>query len=149
MTPKVKFRPAADADTSFLFSTFLKSYKENNEWTRDLSDAVFFDNQKIVWGKILAKAQTLIACSPDDDDQIFGYITYSNFNGVLCVHWWYTKFTFRKFGIGTVLLNEAKRIVGAQDDAFTILTHSSYSFRYLRKKLHLQFIPYLLEEVLK
>ena len=60
----------------------------------------------IILKKILTNCTLLVACDPEDPDVIWGYVAFDPKDPVL--HFVYVKGAFRRMGIGTRLLNEAR-----------------------------------------
>ena len=60
----------------------------------------------IILKKILTNCTLLVACDPEDPDVIWGYVAFDQVDPVL--HFVYVKGAFRRMGIGTRLLNEAR-----------------------------------------
>ena len=60
----------------------------------------------IILKKILTNCSLLVACDPEDTDVIWGYVAFDQVDPVL--HFVYVKGAFRRMGIGTRLLNEAR-----------------------------------------
>ena len=60
----------------------------------------------IILKKILTNCTLLVACDPEDTDVIWGYVAFDQVDPVL--HFVYVKGAFRRMGIGTRLLNEAR-----------------------------------------
>ena len=60
----------------------------------------------IILKKILTNCSLLVACDTEDTDVIWGYVAFDQVDPVL--HFVYVKGAFRRMGIGTRLLNEAR-----------------------------------------
>jgi len=75
----------------------------------------------IILKKILTNCTLLVACDPEDPDVIWGYVAFDQVDPVL--HFVYVKGAFRRMGIGTRLLNEARLML---DDP-VIVSHRTES----------------------
>lgn len=104
---QVHIRPATEADISFLFNSWLKSYKASPA-VKSVPGAVYFDAQHKVLEQIFKRSQVLVACAPTDHNQIFGYCCTEIVDGVNILHYAYTKEAFRRMGLQALLLEEAK-----------------------------------------
>ncbi len=101
----VGLRDATPEDESFIFSSWLVSFRENGDWPRRISKGRYFAEHKITVMKLLAVSSTLVACNPDKPGQILGYVVHQGRN---ILHWLYVKEPFRRDGLATRLLTEAQ-----------------------------------------
>lgn len=108
MTP-VAYRLARESDQAFLMDSWLRSCKHSrfigpipmDEYAACMSR----------WVTAILKrpgVEVLIACNPEDDDQIFGFICHEQGFRLPLVHFTYVKQPFRKFGIARGLFGAAK-----------------------------------------
>ncbi len=99
---------------------------------------------------LLKRASCLVACAPDYQEQIFGYVIYEapgDRIGVPVLHWTFVKGPFKRNGIGTRLMAEAG-FTKTQPFLFTHLSNSDL-VHGLRKKWPLgKYNPYLLFSLL-
>lgn len=99
------YRAAEENDYNFVLSTWLKSYRQNNESARHIKPQIYFANHKRFIDRILDDSQCIIACNPEEPTQIFGYGVFEEAaDQVALVHCIYVKLTYRRLGIGTDLL---------------------------------------------
>lgn len=91
----------SDTDESFVFNSWLKSFKDSAMMT-GVSSTIYFKEMHDVIKSIISDPNTsiIIACSNDDDETIFGYAVGQAVGAALILHWVYVKHTFRNFGIG-------------------------------------------------
>jgi len=91
----------AKADESFIYSSWLKSFRDAPA-VSGVSNTVYFKCHHDLVEAILndPSVSTHIACAPDDDSQIFGYIVGS----VGVCHWVYVKHPLRTVGIAKELM---------------------------------------------
>tara|TARA_R110000868_G_scaffold148576_1_gene370549 strand:+ start:412 stop:708 length:297 start_codon:yes stop_codon:yes gene_type:complete len=61
---------------------------------------------------LLSKPTTLviIACDPNDDKTIYGYIVAELDQAAMILHWVYTKHSFRNFGMAKAMLAEIQTV---------------------------------------
>jgi len=120
MKHKVTLRPACDADRGFILNSWVRSYAkravagipQSRIGPPRTDPDVYMDGQNRVSEVILGRSTATVACSCDDDDQIFGYIVYELPD---TLHYIYVKVPFRRLGIGRLLvsssgLGESKRV---------------------------------------
>ena len=102
---KVRFADAADVP--FIFSSWLRSYRETRA-AKLVGNAQYYEGQHAVIEGILQRPNIVveIACDEHDPSTIFGYIVHEVSKEPL-VHWLYVKLPFRNFGIGQSLLQGA------------------------------------------
>lgn len=100
----IKFRPATSEDTGFVFSSWLKSYR-NAPQSRLMLNNIYFQNQHDIIEDILKKSVVMIAVNEQDPSQIFGYIVYEKPS---MLHYVYVKYTYRKMGIARLLFQHAE-----------------------------------------
>lgn len=100
------FRPAKPEDQAFLYNSWLKAYR-NSKITREWPNDVYYPAQTEAITKILFTAGTILACSAEDPNQIFGYIVSQKIEGTQVVHFLYVKHLYRRLGIAKALLKRA------------------------------------------
>lgn len=101
----LRVRPATDQDISFIFNSWLKSFRDSGVLSRSVPNTIYFQNHHKILQKILKRSQANIACNPQDPSQIYGYIVGEYIEGIFILHYVYVKHSFRKMGIGKELLN--------------------------------------------
>lgn len=136
----VLIRAADDRDSSFIYSTWLKSYSGQNKGTPKRVTHEF-EERKILG--LLAKSITLVAVgdSQSSSGDIYGFICGKRLpDGQLLIHYSYTKAPFRRFGIARGLLDAFDYNPGE------LITHSykGYIMKDLRRSgFSLLYVPYL------
>lgn len=133
---EIKIRKAIPNDLDFITASWLNSAYDTQK--RDLKKDVFFPNHNRMIKERLPFMKCLVACNPEDEDQIYGYIVY-NRPGIL--HFGYTKSYYRRFGVFARLLAEA-----TIQPPITV-THKAPSYKILEGKYSFMFNPYLFIEV--
>ncbi len=130
-------RKAKAGDIEFIYATWLRSYKHDSPLTKYTKRELFFDQHQKILDTILSNdgVQTCIACDPEDEDLIFGYITFEP----KIIHFIYVKYAFRKRGIATKLLEQILNIEQCE------ASHLTYSLLDLwtAGKIKIEFNPYL------
>lgn len=117
----ILIRDARPGDLSFVFSSWLRSYRETRN-AKVLDNRTYYAGQHRIIEKVIERAHVLVATSQDDSDQILGYIIYEHINDDkdLVVHWLYTKLPFRNYSIAKQLL---QTVVGISKADKVIITH--------------------------
>lgn len=127
-------RPAKEEDLPFVFQTWLRSFRQ--EMPKRCPSEIFYREHQKLLNRILEGSKTIVACSPNDSDQIFGYVTFEE-TSPATVHFTYVKKLFSKLGIGTALLLDASK--GSKTIHYT---HHTPAVNHL--KFELIHNPYLL-----
>lgn len=96
-------RPAIPGDTNFLINSWV-SEARHAPAARFVRDSEYFVDQRQLVLDLLRTSETLVACSPDEEDHIFGYIV---FGPGPVVSWVYVKSAYRRIGLADVLLAAA------------------------------------------
>ena len=90
-------------DRNFVFQSWINSYR-NSDRAGVLPDHVFYPLHKIVINQLLARGMKItMAVSPDDRDQILGYIAYEP----SVLHFVFLKDFVRRQGAASLLLASA------------------------------------------
>lgn len=111
-----------------------------------MSNDTFFLHHKSIVADILESPRTHITliCSDSDQDQLFGYVVAQKFGDSTVVHFVYTKYNYRKFG----LMSEVCKALGYLNPTSTnFITHLPRNYHSYKSKYNLEFNPYLLEEI--
>lgn len=133
----ISFRRARLEDGNFVFSSWLKSYR-GSDFAKHMTNDVYYGHHKSIVAALIAKSIILVACNPEDENQVFGYIVFEHERGCL-VHWLYVKYTYRKLGVANALIGQLPNGSGG-----ITLTHIGRSFQELKAKYNLEYNPYLL-----
>jgi GNAT superfamily N-acetyltransferase len=128
-------RAATDKDIAFIYSTWLKSYKDDSSMAANVRKSVFFDEYKYVIDHILLRAKVRIVCLEDQPNVILSYsVTESGI-----IHYLFTKEAFRGLGIIKALLQHLHLGDKVQ---YTHRTHSIYPI--LLKHKEYDYNPFVL-----
>ena len=134
-------RKALPEDISFIYSSWLKSFRYGATANKLVRTDIFFTNYREVLDSILARSLTLVACLPDSPEVILGYMVYEED----IIHYCFIKHSFRRLGIASRLLEQT----GLKDSEFKV-THRTNELSkildslILVKGLKLEYNPFLL-----
>jgi GNAT superfamily N-acetyltransferase len=140
----IRVRPMAKADESFIYHSWLKSYRDSPT-VRSIPNTIYFARHHDIIERLFNDPATVvnIACNPEDENQIYGYIVGGKWTGVDAsgpvIHWIYVKHPFRGAGIGGTL---EKLLVA--DAANVVFTHRVKQMDRLLKDKAYTYNPYLL-----
>lgn len=138
MSVKVLLRAATQMDVEFIFSSWLKSYR-NTPQSSLLTNPTYFTEQHRLIEKLLRVSQVLVASSSEDSSQILGWACASDVENCFCLHYVYVKHTFRKLGIARMLINAFK-----EANSPGVYTHHTKVMPFIAPKFNLLYHPYIL-----
>lgn len=98
-------RPANGQDVSFIYATWLNSYRSDSQIGLSCRTTIFYSAYNRILDHILDSdnSQTLVACLPDDPNVILGYLVFERDR----IHYVFVKEVFRKTGIARSLIQAA------------------------------------------
>lgn len=134
-----KVRPAKQEDIPFILNSWLKRYRDAIS-VRLVTDRVYYEKQHQVIRAILGKVGLgiFVACSQEDEDQIYGYVVGETLSDKwLIIHWVYVKGPFRRFGIAKDLM---KRVLGGFEEIH--YSHKTHLIEFLDKEKKWKYNPY-------
>lgn len=139
MTTPVKLREIREADVSFIFNSWLRSFRDSPAVVA-VPNSIYYGRHHKVISDILESSysQVLVACDPDDDDKLYGYVVAEFFPDVNVIHWVYCKQPWRRKHIGTALVEQ---ILGDSE----LPVQYSHFTRFLKKidpKIKMTYNPY-------
>lgn len=136
----VKYRNLKLNDINFIYSTWLKSYRQS-PWAESMSNDIFFSQHKVLIDSIIARptASVIVICNPEDEEQVYGYLVSEANLSIL--HFAYIKYNYRKLGMMKSLLGQ---LGCSTTPSVTFITHLPRRFDMLKTKFNLQYNPYLL-----
>jgi hypothetical protein len=128
-------RPFRDEDIPFVFSSWLKSYRDSPA-VRSVPNTNYYAGQHSLIEGLLQQpnAVILVACDPNDPSAIFGYMVAQTDPAVF--HFFYTKHAFRGWGIAKTLASALPQV--------TAFTHRVKNIDELVGSRTLVFDPYIL-----
>jgi hypothetical protein len=136
---KVHVRKAGEGDAHFILNSWLKSFR-NSHFAKSINSTVYFNEHHKVVRRLIKRSTILIACNPEDHNQIYGYLVLEKVDGVLTLHFAYTKQVFRKLGIQRQLLALVNH--DFQNDS-ALYSHDTKMGRELAAKFNLVYHPYV------
>lgn len=132
-------RPMRESDLPLIINSWLLSCHRPFSHGQD-----FFDCHTPVVRHLLSTARVLVACDPNSEDTIQGWICFDQRpDGVAVVHFVYTKFVFQRNGIATTLLGEAMKMVNPangpvannKQPVLVACSHINADFKAYKEKL--------------
>lgn len=133
----IETRPAEKPDLAFIFSSWLKSFRES-EFAKGIPTSLYYREHHRLIERLLERAQVLVACNPESPSQIYGWICFER-SRARVIHYVYVKQPFRELGIAKRLLEAAL----AGEEGF-FYTHLGITDGKLKERA--VYSPYLLLE---
>ena len=108
MTLPIAMRPATNLDLPFVFDNWRKSFRDS-DFAFTLTGDVYFGLQKAKMQSALESGIAIVACSPDDHDDLIGFIVSDTRpDSITVVHYLYVKWQYRKRGVAKQMLAHIK-----------------------------------------
>lgn len=133
----IKIRKAISEDASFIFNSWLKSYRKS-AFANIVCSTVYFSEHHKVIEKLLQSCDVYVACNVEDPSQLYGYVVSEKKDGVDIIHYVYVKHTFRKLGIAKTLY---KRI--RDNNSACIYTHHTQWAERIAPRFSMVYSPYV------
>lgn len=130
-------REAKGKDLSFIYSTWVNSYRYGSSLGKSCRNSIFFPEYNRIVDAILEKPRTkiLVATTPEDPDTILGYLVHDPD----VIHYVFVKEVFRKMGIARSLFHQSGRASAA------VITHRTFEMdEILKKHPDLIYNPFIL-----
>lgn len=134
----VRIRPATESDVSFIFDSWLRSYRGSKS-TWGIRNPVYYGSQHRLIEGLVRRCQVLVACNHEDASQLYGYVVAEHIDGCLVVHFAYTKEAYRMLGIAAALLEQYK----FNKSKPTFYTHRTAVVERMERRIPLVYNPYL------
>lgn len=139
---QVKIRPAKESDISFIFNSWLQSFRDSPT-VRGIPNTLYYKEQHRLIEDLLKRdtCRVILAVNEKDEEQIFGYIIFETYgeNLPLVMHWIYVKHPFRNFKIGSQLIEECHKTA---PNIVTYSHKSKLSDKLMKNRQHYIYNPY-------
>jgi len=141
---RITFREATQDDYNFIYSSWLKSYR-NSIVTREMPNDIFFKEQQEVISSLLGDSTVILACDKNDTTNIIGYIVVAKVQGLFVLHFLYVKHTYRRLGIANILMHVFKDNFKDNKCCFT---HQTYTGNMMNVKYKFAYNPFMINHQL-
>lgn len=125
-------------DIPFIFNSWLVSYRHSLH-VKNIGNTVYFGEHHKVLERLFKRCDARIACNPDDQNQIYGYVVFERITGTLVVHYCYVKQPYRRLGVCHQLLTAAGR---NKEEPF-VYTHETFLGNKLSGRFRAMYNPYV------
>ena len=119
-----------EQDVSYVHSSFLKSYHQHSIM-KFVPNTIYYKNQEEIIHYLTKNANTLIACFPEDPEEIMGYIIYEIVSDMLVLHWIQVKGIHMHMQLATKIINS----ICPKDNCSIIATHITFDYERLKTKI--------------
>lgn len=120
-------------DAAFVISSYLKSQRYIHP-NQEMRDTIYYQTFKPIAEDMVKNSKILLATNPEDEWQIFGWLSYDQKPIVL--NYIYVKHPYRGAKIATQLYKQVNPA-----NVPMIATHSGLYIEGLKKKFNLYFVP--------
>jgi hypothetical protein len=135
----LRIRDAEVEDVNFIFNSWLKSFRAGT-MCRDVESTIYFSEHHKLIEKLVRRGTTRVVCADNDPATIIGWACYERIDGILVVHYAYTKHTFRALGVQRKLIEELQ----TDFKLASIYTHQTLLAKRLATKYNMIYHPYIL-----
>lgn len=137
MAVEIFVRSADGNDINFIKNSWEKSFEKT---MKAVPREIYHRGQQKLMNQLMAKASCYVACSPEDNNQIFGWMLFEKIKDIGILHYIYVKHPYRRYGIGKSLYNCLDR----NDQYPCIASHKTLYLEYIQDKWNLTYNPYIL-----
>lgn len=134
----IHFRAATQEDVGFIFNSWLKSFR-NSMHAKFISNTIYYTEHHKLVERLLKENKVVVACNPEDPNQLYGYICASEVEGFFVCHYVYVKQTYRNMGLGKELLAQFNH----EPTKAGLYTHHTRIADRLAPRYNLVYHPYL------
>lgn len=134
----IRIRKATEEDISFIFNSWLKSYRDST-FAKSITNTIYFNEHHKLIEDLLKECNVLIACNDENPGDIYGYSVSEVVQGFFVLHFVYVKHTFRQLGIGRSLVENA----GVDFKKASLCTHITKYGERLAEKFNMVHSPYV------
>lgn len=138
-TDDIKVRAFREADIPLVMDSWMETYRSAPD-VRLVPNEVYFPTQRRVIRALMARCRLAVACDPNDEDQVYGWVAWEERERDVVIHYTYTKGIFRRMGVARRLWQVANP--SGKDVVATHLGPSSWELKQAGKRFW--FRPFLL-----
>lgn len=122
-------RKSTKDDESFIYSSFLKSFRDSYP-IKFVPNSLYFKPQSDIIEFLLSTAECLVACFPEDPEQIIGWCLFQPLSDTVAVHYLYIKNQHRNLHMG---LDVIKEVIG--EAKLIVASHMCDNYDKLKYKI--------------
>lgn len=142
------FRERNADDRNFIIASWMRGFRNASSWAHKIPSEVYSIRHEQLVKRLLNDSHSIVACSPDDPNQIFGFAIYQpSIESVSIIHWIYVKQMYRKLGIGNEIFREVLMRSGHDLKLPVAASHETRALDWAANKFNVIYNPYLAFEV--
>ena len=103
-TWRIRNRDPNAGDDSFIYDSWLDSYAKGSDEAKATPSRFYRQGEHKLIERCLARSNVLLACNPEAEQHIFGYIVAET-GFAPCLHYLYVKNFYRRAGLARSLMN--------------------------------------------
>lgn len=135
----VAIRDAQEGDVPFIFNSWLQSFRKGS-FSKFVDNKIYFSEQHKLVERLLRRSTVKMAVDPNEPATIYGYTVYETIEGLLTVHYCYTKHTFRAMGVQRQLLKNIEHDYSTA----ALYSHNTIIGARIAPRYNLVYHPYIL-----
>lgn len=136
----VRYEEANKGDLSFVYSSWLRSYRASREGQQITHDQRYYAMQHCLVEHLIGRGTVLVARPGDWDEGIVGWVCGEPTTEARIVHYVYVKKPYRKHGLARALTDRLSEQFGDRHE-YTIFTHRAEPFTSAVKRWGWHFDP--------
>jgi len=98
-------RNLTEPDEKFIYNSFLQTLKESYPFIY-IPKSLYYNSQSEIIKFLLESQQVLIACYPEDPEEIIGYVIYNYLSDTFILHYIYIKKMYRNKDYASNIINQ-------------------------------------------
>lgn len=108
----VQTRPVSESDNPFIFSSWLRHYKNRSYFAKRIRNSIFYKWHHLIVERALTDENriALVAHPEGEPDVILGFVVGAVMSDASVLHFVYVKPSFKRMGIAKHLLKKSKLI---------------------------------------
>jgi hypothetical protein len=118
----------------------LKSFRNANA-NKGIENTIYYSEHHKIIEKLLKRCDSVVACDVNDPANIYGFLVYERIQGILVLHYGYTKLPFRMLGVLRQMLESTGHDFVKGTALYSHQTGIGYRLSF---KYNLVFHPYML-----
>jgi hypothetical protein len=134
----IRIRKATEADVSFIFNSWLKSYRDSF-FARGVASNMYFSEHHKVIERILKTCEVYIACDDADAMNIYGWACAEFIDNTFVIHYSYVKQMYRFLGIANLLISQYKH----NPEVASLYTHHTKYAEKICPRKSIFYSPYI------
>jgi len=82
----IRIRAATEEDISFIFNSWLKSFRDSN-FGKQITNTIYFAQHHKLIENLLQSCNVFVACNESNPGELYGYICYEKVDGIFVMQY--------------------------------------------------------------